>query len=321
MSRDIRNLGAVIAAAIRAYGEGSERSLQSAAGKIGMSDLGFCRNKVALMTREIPQSDSRPIHAAQVGIAMHDYNKAALKQFFPEWIIEDRKVTATFPSGAQVSGTPDIIAPPWNAVVDEKTVDGYQKVKRYGPSLNNIYQRHAQALACIQEGILDGSKTVYVGNLFFDRSGEEDEPWWDWSEFDPALTVEVDEWITDAIYAVARGQDAMRDVAAPVCEKICEYFTTCRGGLPVNDGQALFDDDESRKMVRMYVEGREMEKTGEKMKKEAGQFLRGMSGTDGEYQVRSTVINSSSNGVDRDPYTRLDVVKVKQPKGSPATTG
>lgn len=315
MSVNTDTLGPLIAAAIKAYGQASARSIQSAQGIIGPSDLGFCRQKAALMTRGVEQSDSKSIAAAQVGTAVHTYVGGALRQFFPNWIVDDRKVKATFPSGVEVSGTPDIIAPDWNALIDTKTVDGFSWVRREGTSLNHRYQRHTYALGAIQEGLLDDSKPVLVGNLYIDRSGKEPEPLLIIEEFDPTLTDEIDSWIQDVIYAVKQNEDASRDIPAAVCEKICEYFTVCRGGLETHEGGVVIEDHDTRAAIRMYVEGRDMAKEGEALKRAASNMLVGINGSDGEWQVRwVSVAPTTVQAFDKQGFDRLDVRKVRAAK-------
>lgn len=309
----IDTLGPLLTAAIKAYGEGSDRSMQSAEGIIGPSDLGFCRNKAALMTRGVEQSDSTSIAAAQIGTAIHAYVADALRSMFPTWIIDERRVTATFPSGYEVSGTPDIIIPEFNAIIDVKTVDGFEWVKRTGTSLNHKMQRHTYALGAIAEGLLDGDKTVYVGNFYIDRSGKEVEPLFIIEEMDDSLTQEIDSWISDVIYAVKNGEDASRDIPAPICEKICSHFTTCRGGLPVAEGQEFIDSPVLIEALHMYVEARDAAKDAEAQKRAAQNILAGVNGTDGEYQIRWTHINATTVAASERPaYERMDVRRVKR---------
>ena len=323
MTATFADIGDLAAAAIKAQGEGDPRSRQSAAGRIGASDLGFCRQKAALMTRGVPQSDSRSILAAQMGTAWHTYSEDALAKFYPDWIIDTRSVKATVPSGAVITGTPDIIA--YNGIVDIKTVDdGFAWVKRYGASQQHRWQRHTYALGAMQNGLIDPDREVGVGCLYFDRSGDAKEPYFEWEPFDPMLTDIIDEWITDVTYAVANREDASRDVVAPVCREICEFFTVCRGNLPTSGETEPIVDDDRMKAVRMYLEGRTMESAGKAMKKSAGAALFGTEGVaviDGKgWQVRNTWIGPSTVAAsDRAGYNRIDVSAVKLPKGQPSS--
>lgn len=170
----MKDYGALVDAAIRASQDNSGRSQQSAAGIIGPSDIGFCRQKAALMTKGVPQSDAPPKWSAFVGTALHNEIEAAVKTMFPTWLvgsIDKVRVTATLPSGAEISGHPDIVIPEDNTVLDIKTVDGFEWVKREGTSLSHRMQRHLYVLGLIDAGILSSDKPVYVGNLYYDRSG------------------------------------------------------------------------------------------------------------------------------------------------------
>lgn len=300
-------IGLIIGTAIKAKSDTTPRTLQGHNGHVGPSDLGFCRQKVVLMSKGVPQSDSKSAWAANVGTAVHEWVGDALHTAFPTWVIETRRLTATFPNGSEVSGMPDVVIPEWNMVLDLKTVDGYEKIKRFGTSLNHRMQRHTYALGAIQAGLLDGSQTVYVGNAYLDRSGEEREPYVVVEEFDPGFTDEVSAWIDDVIYAVAHDEDASRDIAAPICERICEFYTVCRGGLPMSE-PSLITDDATKQAIRLYVEGRDLEKKARQMKDQAKTELVGVNGSDGEWTVRWT----KKNGVEvpgyyREPSESLDV--------------
>lgn len=312
-SIEFQMLEADIIKAIRDYGMNDPRSAQSRAGILGPSDLGFCRQKAALTTKGVPDSDEKSIHAAQVGTAIHRYVAQAFAAYNPEWICDSERLTATFPSGAQIAGTPDLICPDYNALVDVKTVDGFAWVKREGTSLNHRYQRHTYAMAAAQAGLLDDSKPMYVGNLYIDRSGKEPLPLLLIEEYDPSLTFEIDDWIRDVIYAVETGEDASRDIPAPVCEQICEKFTVCRGSLETHEGGVLIEDPTLRAALQMYVDGRDMEKEGGQLKREASAMLHGINGTDGVWQVRWTdVAPSSIEAYERAGYAKIDVRKARK---------
>lgn len=310
---DIATVGPLLGTLIKAYGESSDRSLQSEAGIIGPSDLGFCRQKAVLMTRGVPQSDSVSIAAAQIGTAIHSYVAEALKSMGNrEWIVDDRKVTATFPSGARVTGTPDVVMPDYNAIIDVKTKDGFEWERRSGISQAHRYQTHTYALGAIQEGILTTDKPLYIGILYIDRSGKEQDPMFIWEEYDPSIIDEIDSWITDVTYAVKHNEDASRDIPSPVCEKICSHFTACRGGLTMNEGGEFIEDPMLVSAVDMYVEGRDMEQKGSKMKKEASTVLYGVNGTTGTYQIRWTEVQPTTvESFEKKGYSRLDVRKVR----------
>ncbi len=310
---DEKEIEELIAMAIRNGQELDPRTQQANEGRLGPSDIGFCRQKAALMTRGIKPTDSKPLWAAGVGTAVHNYVEKFITVAFPSWLIEDHKVTASLPrSGAEISGTPDIIVPNKNLILDIKTVDGFETVKRYGPSLNHRYQRHLYALGAIQERILDGSQQVYVGNVYLDRSGRNPRPFVTIEPMDDSLTEEIDSWVEDVIYAVKMGEDANRDIAPAVCEKICNFYTVCRGGLPVDESEPITDPNIVQ-AIDLYVEGRTMEKAGKDMKREAQAVLDGINGSDGRFQVRwVTVSETQVEGFTRPASKRLDVRAVRR---------
>lgn len=301
-------VGGMIDAAIRAHGLDDPRTKQSMEGIIGPSDLGFCRQKCALMTRGVPQSDAKPIWPAQVGTAIHRYVAEALRSYFDDWIVDDTRVTATFPSGFSVSGTPDVMGvlafstDEFYLVLDGKTKDGLSLVQRSGITQNNRFQRHTYALGAIQAGLNQG-KPVLVGNFFLDRSGRDDQVHVDLEPFDDLLTREIDEWIGDVKYAVLYNEDAMRDVAAPVCERICEWFTVCRGQLPTKDMEPIHDK-EVKGALAAYAEGKALATLAKRLKDDAAAALWGINGTDGTWQVRWTEVPETK---DKAGYMRIDV--------------
>ncbi len=312
-----QTIASMIDMAVKAGIENEPRTQQSRAGLIGPSDIGFCRNKAALTIKEIAPTDSTSPWAAVVGVAMHKHVGDFLEKAFGDtWLIEKQRVTATLPrTQAQITGTPDYVVPDFNLILDAKTVDGLKKVQTYGPTQGHRFQRHLYAMGAIDAGLLDPAKQVYVGNVYIDVGrGNPDDPkvWVTVEPMDDALTDEIDSWVEDVIYAVHQGEDASRDIASPVCERFCEFFTICRGSLPMRDSEPL-DDPEILQAVDMYVKGREMAKEGDQMKKEASAVLTGLNGSTGEWQVRTVVVGEQDiPGYKRKSSTRLDVRKVRK---------
>lgn len=300
----------LIVGALESKETATPRSQQSREGILGPSDIGFCRQKAALVVRQVTPTDSVPRWSAAVGTAMHTYIEAALKEAHPDWLvgsIDNIETTSLLPSGSQIKGHPDVIVPSANAVLDIKTVDGFEWIKRNGPSQSHIYQRHLYALGLVQMGLLSPDNLL-VGNVYFDRSGKESEPIVLVEEFDPAITSEIDQWVQDVIYAVKHDEDAARDVAAPVCERICEFFTVCRGALEVHDGQEIIRDETLLSAIDMYVAGRDMENQGKQMKKEASERLSNVTGMTTTHQVRWVHVGPTTiSQTERAAHDRLDI--------------
>lgn len=305
--------GTLVTAALRAYQENSARTQQAREGRLGPSDIGFCRQKATLVTKEVQPTDSQPKWAAFVGTAVHELVKAALKDMFPNWLVEEVTVTATLPrTGAQISGTPDIIDVGNNALLDIKTKDGFEETRRYGVSLNFRMQRHLYVMGAVDAGLLNPDRTIWVGNVYLDRSGKEPTPHVEVEEWDASFTDQVDQWVEDVIYAVQQGEDASRDIAAARCETFCEFYTACRGGLPMSDPEPI-TDPEIVHGIDMYVEGRDLINMGKKLQQQAKPVLEGVNGSDGRFQVRWTTIAATEvPGYVRAETQRLDVRKVKK---------
>ena len=311
-----QKIHSLIVGALTAHQDETPRTKQSNEGILGPSDIGFCRQKAALMTKGVGPTDRPPKWAAAVGTAIHDYVERALKDAYPDWIvgsIDKLRVTATLPSGAIISGHPDIVVRSANAVLDIKTVDGFEWIKREGTSKQHKFQRHLYAMGLIQAGILTDATPLLVGNIYFDRSGKQPEPIVITDELDPTLTDEIDSWVQDVIYAVTNNEDASRDVPAAVCEKICSHFTACRGALEVFEGAETITSPDLIGAVNMYLEGRDLERKGASMKNEAKSMLYGVNGVTATHQVRwvevaPTVIAAS----ERDGYQRMDIVKLRK---------
>lgn len=317
MSDRAQKIKELLLHAVNEFHVNSSRTKQARSGILGPSDIGFCRQKAALVTKQTQPTDSPPtLWSAYVGTAIHAALEAAIKATYPDWLcgsIDNITATATLPSGAKISGHPDLVVPSANAVLDIKTVDGFEWVRRSGTSQSHKYQRHLYALGLIQDGILDHSKPVLVGNLYFDRSGKEAEPLVLVEDMDPLLTNEIDSWVTDVTYAVTHGEDASRDVAPAVCEKICEFFTVCRGSLEVHDGQERITDPDLVNAIDMYVDGRDMEKRGLAMKKQAASMLSGINGSTEQYQIRWVHVNATTvPSSERSAYDRLDIVRARR---------
>lgn len=312
-------ISALIKMGLRSAQENDPRTLQSAAGRLGPSDIGFCKQKAVLMTKGVKATDSKPMWAAAVGTAVHNWTGAALKQMFPDWIIpmpEDNgkyRVTATLPrTGAQISGTFDTVIPDMNALLDTKTADGFAQIMRYGTSLNHKMQRFLYALGAVDAGILDPDRPILIGNVYLDRSGKNPDPYVLVEEFDPTFIDEVEAWVEDVIYAVRHGEDGEREIAPAVCERICEFYSVCRGSLPSSESEPITDNNLIQ-AIDMYVEGRNMEKQAKAMKSEAAALLDGINGSDGRFQVRWVETPASEvPGFTRAASRRIDVRAVRR---------
>lgn len=322
MTERVAHLGDVLPAVLRAYGMNDARTVQSQEGRLGPSDAGWCRMKAALMTKGVPQSDVKPIGKAQRGTAAHHYLGKAISWGRPGWMVDTPdnplgRVTATLPSGIEISGTPDAVDPIDNGVIDFKTKEALELVRRLGVDQAHRYQRHLYALGAIAKGWLDPTRPIYVANWYLDPNDYGNSVWLA-EEFDESLTYEIDEWLVAVRDAVLNDNldDELRDIDAPICFAICEYATACRGGaLPARDGIEIFQDEWLTEAAVMYDEGRSMAKTGGMFMDQAKKVLAGYNGIartkDDEFlQVRWV---NKAGTPDRAASTSINVHKIRMP--------
>jgi hypothetical protein len=308
-------IGYLIGAALRRADESRPRSAQKAAGILGPSDMGFCRERARLVAKGTAPSDVTNGWASMLGNVIGTMVEDAIADTFPDWILGNKqgiRVTATLRNGAEISGTPDLIVPEWNAVLDIKTKDGFAMVKREPWSDSYRFQTWCYVRGAVEAGVLDGTAPLYQGLIFVDRSGKIADPYVVVQELDPQIEDEINLWVEDVIYALTHDEPASLDVAAPVCEQICEFFTVCRGALPMREADQI-TDPAMVDAVRAYVEGRDMTKEGARLKEEATELLAGVNGTTGEYDVRWVKVGSSFIPArEREGYLRLDVRKTRR---------
>lgn len=312
------------------YDASRPRSTQA---HVGPSEIGFCRRKTVYKMADTPPDpqdrDLVQMWAADVGTAVHAYMDEALawarqqgqQAGWPAGIdtvvlgSEHGPVTATLDTGDEITGTFDFIVPALNLLVDIKTVNGLSGVSHKGVSQNHNWQRHLYALACVQAGLLQPEPQV--ANLYLDRSGVDKTPLVLVDDFDPTVLPAIEAWIEDVKYAAVHGPDtAAQDLPAPVCERICEYFQTCRGVLPdTHDIVQPITHPDLISAVDLYVEGRSMEAEGKRMKQAASIELSGVAGSTGEWQVRWTQVNRDGYSVAPSSSLRLDIRKARKERG------
>lgn len=314
-------IGQLVDAALQMHSDARPRTQQSRAGFLGPSDLGFCRAQAVLKTRGVLPSDTRSTRAADIGTAVHVWVEEAVKAAYPTWLTEEVKVTATFNYGPRtftLTGTPDIIVPEWNMILDIKSVDGLSWVKRNGASQNHRFQRYTYAKGAAEQGLLDPDQPLFVANLYVDRSGREPQVYvGDIEECNPFLDDEIGQWLEDVVYAVEQRQDGNRDIAPEVCAQICEYFTVCRGTLPDERAESITDPG-LVDAARMYHDASLAEKQARRTKDEAKAMLSGVSGIAGTLQVRWTKVGGSNiPGYFRTPYEKIAVTPVAVPRSAP----
>lgn len=280
------------------------RTVQKAERRVGVSDLGTCREytRRMLVGEDFTDPADRWDWAAMVGTAVGDW----IEQMMSATNSDCRTqvpVEVMLPSGFTIGGTADMVFGR-TLLLDNKTRNGLGVVRRSGPKTSEVFQRSIYAYALIQAGEL--SEDCWVGNVFWDRSGDEFVPHVDVAPFDMSVIHEVDEWLSDVGYAIQHDEVAQKDPEVAFCEKACPFFTACRGGD--TDATGLLLDPDVLAAVDMVLEARALDAQRKKLRRDAEKVLVGVKGTTGSHTVRwVNVKGHMREPVYVEAFQRLDI--------------
>ena len=322
--------------AIQNASNGTSRSQQQQDFRLGMSNIGHCRMHALLLMKQTPPTEQRDKTAAFIGTVLGEAIEAQLKREHPDWLFQHETVFS-IPSGGEVNGHPDVVIPATSgATLDDflaSRAEGYEgeplflqgiwdlkskaeleSVRKYGQSQQQTFQLTGYAKAMIDEGALDPDKPIWIGDIYFDRSGRVHEAYAIGHLYDPEVVGHIDEWINDIKYALINGEDASRDMPREWCWSWCDYATACRGND--TDVEGLIEDPEFIAAVDMHVEAMALEKRAKKLKDDAKTALAGRSGSTGSHNVRWVDVNAvDMKAYTRSGYTKLDIRPIGKPKG------
>lgn len=280
---------------LTAHDYGSDRAEQARSGIIGPSDL-VCRERARRIVVEAPITDYPSSMAAILGTYIHDgISKARARQ--KPHLLHEVTVEIELPNGAVMTGHADEVDPEENSVTDFKTVNDVEWRRKAGPEESHVRQVHLYALGLVQAGILKPNPTVRLAYL--DRGGRNDA--YVYSQvFDEEVIAIADSWVSDVIYAVRHGEEAVKDWPREKCRRFCPYYSACRpddrAGLPIEDADAAL-------AARIYLESHTEAKNLTTLKEQAREKLVGVDGvTEDGLLVRWTTINT-----DKGTYDRIDV--------------
>jgi hypothetical protein len=291
----------------------SERSQQSQDFRIGISDLGYCSEKVRRMVAGIaePVTDKLP---AFIGTAVGSFVEMACTDLWPNAIVQAAvEVTLVGDGGSYVvTGHPDLILPEEGLLIDFKTTRGLQTVRRLGPSTQQQYQRHCYALGAFNAGLFAPELTldkIEVANVWLDRAADDRELYVHMEPFSQNVVDEAAMWVDDVVYAYLHDQPARKEPAREVCARTCGHFADCRA--LDTDVEGLLTDDTVLVSVDLYREALDLERKARAMKDVAKSNLTDVTGSTGKFTVRWVHVNGSHVEFDRDPYDRLDIRTMK----------
>lgn len=300
--------------------EMSDRSAYAASNRLGVSDIGGCREFVRRTIIDEPYSDEQSDFApAFMGTAIGALAEKAMELHGGiDGIQTQVAVTVELTIGnhtLRIPGHPDLVIPKTD-VWDFKTVDGLGVTRREGPKDRQWFQVMLYAKALIAMGILD--PYCWVSLVFIDRSGGEPQPLVFSRRYDVAVIAAAEEWLADVIYAVENNELTSRDQPRTWCEKVCPRYTACR--QPDTDVEGIIDNEMVRDAVKVYQQALEEEKRAKKDKESAASALRNIAGVvpdeNGEpWTLRWIHVNPTEvPGFTRSAYDRIHLSKVKAPK-------
>lgn len=293
----------------------SVRSLQSQEFRVGISDIGFCSERVRRMLDQ-QEAQETDMLLAWIGTALGEHLERAALRVWPDAIIQS-EVSIEL-EGEQrtytLKGHPDIVLPS-GFVLDGKTDYGLQTVRRSGPNDQQQYQRHSYAKAAWEAGMFEDHvalEDVQVGNVWIDRSGIERELHVQLEPYDEKWVTNAGFWLDEVVYAYLQGEEARKEPPREMCAVVCGFYDTCRA--LDTDVQGLLTSPEVLNAVEMYLEGAELERAGKRTKDQAKVHLEGISGSTGKHLVRWTHVNESViPETTRRGYSKLDIKPIKAP--------
>ncbi len=277
--------------AIRRDGTDSARTTQSDQYLIGPSEIGGCRAYLAHMVARTPRVEPEDDIKlpAFIGTAAGDRIEESWKRIDPTARTQV-PITTTLPSGLTISGHVDIVTT--TAVVDLKSKDGLELVRRTGPTFQQKAQIQTYLLGAIQEGLLPPGSTGALA--FYDRSGKDDQPAVFEYALDMNLIAEIDTRLEDVIYAAEYDLDsAPRDAAYEFCQTYCGFFHACRG-KDEHIASGLVTDESHLAAVKAYQDALAMQKQATQIKDEAKAVLAGVQGRAGDVEVTWTHVNDTT---------------------------
>lgn len=302
--------------AIQRASHESVRSLQSRDFRAGVSDLGYCSERVRRMLDEQVPEDTDVLQAF-LGTAIGDHVEQAVARTFPDAIIQSTVSVAL--QGEErfytLTGHPDIVLPTEGVLIDVKTSFGLAMAERNGPDQNKQFQRHCYAKGAWEAGLFDPSiplEQVRVANAWVDRGGVEKRLHVDMEPFDQSVVDDAGMWLDEVVYAYLHQEEARKEPPREVCAVTCGFFAECRAFD--TDVEGLIREPKLLDAVALYREGADLEKQGKRMKDEAKVELNGVQGSTGEFLVRWTHVNETAiPATTRRGYDKLEVRKM--PKG------
>lgn len=285
----------------------SARSLYAQGKKVGVSDIGGCREYVRRLIADEDFTDPRKnFMAAFMGTAFGREFEDAYQRRHPHALIQQAVEVPLELQGFKfiLPGHLDIVDPKLNTIIDGKTKNGLAVVRKSGGDMQHKFQVTLYGYACVKAGLLEPEPTLALA--YYDRSGVEQAPhivmWeWDQSIFDAAI-----EWLNDVVYALTQGEEASKDKPRDWCYSFCPFATACRGGD--TDVEGLIEDETIVTAIDLYKDALARETAAKRDKDTAKKELVGIGGRTKNWVLRWVHINESEiKAGTRRAYDKIDI--------------
>lgn len=314
MTEEETALAEEVRAAVNLFSTSSERSEQDKAFIIGPSNIGYCSERLRRQLDHQTPEDPVDWNKAFIGTFLGDGLEQAMKAANPS-LVTQVDMTVQLHGDRyhyEIPGHADVLDPVRGYLLDGKTKDGLEYVKRAKETDQGYqYQRHLYALGAFQNGLFPDHalEEVMVGNIYYDRSGRDPLPFVQMEPFSHEVIRQAVWWLEEAIDAYLAGEEARKEPPREVCEKTCGFFTKCRGYD--TDVEGLITDPRHLEALDMLADARDMARTAKRLGDEAKIKLQGVQGNTAELNVRWTLVNGAEVAYHRDDYLKLQVTKRK----------
>jgi len=303
-------IGEMILDALTDWQVNAPRSLQSKARVLGMSEMGGCREYIrASIAGEPKQVQTTIKFPAFIGTALGDIIESIIGQHDEAVTQEDAQVTLPI-TGITVRGHLDIRLP--NRIIDLKTKDKLNDVRREGPSFKERAQISGYLIGKHQEGLVDDEATGHL--VYLDRSGNQAETFV-WTVTVPEareILEQVEDRLLDVQHALAtgsrEGRDGrlMTDEPESWCYHVqCPFYQACWAG---HQPTGVIEHPRELETLRRLLQAKADKKDAEAREAEARRQLEGVEGRAPDGTTVKWIITENPTG---GYASRLDV---RQPK-------
>lgn len=261
--------------AVRNHDLDRPRSQQAA---VGWSEVGGCRAHIGFRLEAEWESDDTDPWRAIVGTALHEFvGPVAAKLFGAE--LEADTLYGGFPGHADLVGETDVtdmkfptlaVSESWRSDADALAV--------------KMIQVQGYAAGLVAAGRLPKDCTCRLLVCPVDGTFAD---WWVHEEpFDERIADAGVGRVREVQNLLEQGLTPPRDMPYSWCERFCEFFSTCRNGLPPDD--EVITDPELVAQVRLYGELGEDISPKAKVRKKLAAEIKGLKGRADGWRVGLT---------------------------------